>query len=238
MNRAALLGAAAELLESFATGAVQPDAALDATRRFADGWPLVQIELLWDVEPYDTSVNYDLVVRDERGVTTALSVTVDDGLPWPLRGAQRIGDTALADVDGEVVTVAAAVAMLDHLAAASDRGADVAQRVVDSCLRRPLVRDAVDALSDAERETATIDYCRRLGLADDDARSEWCRVHGIDASGLVERACGAAVVAGLERDGVDGRPLADWLAERRGQASVRWFWSVGSDRSGRKAVPS
>lgn len=238
MNRAAFLGAAADLLESFAAGGVRPDQALDATRRFAAEWTSLHVELLWDVEPYDATVHYDLVVSDDRGVTTSMSVTVSDGLPWPLRGAQRVGDTALVDVDGELVTVADAVAMLDGLAAVADGGGDVAGRLVDACLRRPLVRAGIAAMAPAERETATAAYCRRLGIDGDAERTEWCRVHGVDAHGLTDRACAAVVSTRLERHGVDGLPLADWLAERRRDASVRWFWSVGSGRSGRSVVTS
>jgi hypothetical protein len=97
-----------------------------------------RLDLVWDFEPYDASVHYDLLVRSPDGTTTSLAVTVaSDGLPWPLRGAQRVGDKVLLEVDGERLDVADAVSCLDAIA----DDVDIVDRLLDTgIVRRELAR--------------------------------------------------------------------------------------------------
>jgi putative peptide maturation system protein len=225
---AALVHRALAFLHDLAIERAQPTEAL---RRFDEFRSFVvteaRLDLVWDVEPYDAGVHYDLLVRSPDGTTTSLSVTVaSDGLPWPLRGAQRVGDTVLLDVDGERLDLADAVSCLDAIA----DDVDIVDRLVDTgILRRELSARPV-AVSDAE-VCAVMDAMRRAkGLCRAADTLRWMHARGISPSEFQERAAGVARLHAVRRrieqeaGGRDGA-FAAWLDERRANAVITWFWA-------------
>jgi len=192
--------------------------------------PAVRIDLVWDEEPYG-GVHYDALVR-VGGRTISLSATgaAPDELPWPLRGAQRAGDSVLLDVDGERLMIADAIAHLDALD--DGPGAGLAQRLVDACLQRREVLRLVAALDEESADAAVAAYRRQLGLSDDAALRQWRRERGLGPEDFRRTALLHIAYGLLRRDGVDGVPLAQWLRSRRREATIRWHWQVGAARPG------
>jgi hypothetical protein len=189
--------------------------------------PQVRIDLVWDTEPYG-GVHYDALLRAD-GRTTSLSVTpAVDAVPWPLRGAQRVGDTVLVEVDGQRLAIGDAIAHLDALD--DGPGAGIAERLVDVCLVRDEITRRVGALDDEEAEAAVAAYRRHLRLDDDRDVEGWCRTRGLGPEGFRGAAVDPVVYARLRRDGVGGVPLPEWLAARRRTAAIRWHWQVGAGR--------
>lgn len=214
-------------LAALADERVAPAAALERLADLRAAHPEVRLDLVWDTERFGGAVHYDLLVRD--GVrTTSLSVTpVVDAVPWPLRGSHRVGDTVLLEVDGERLEIGEAVQFLDTLG--EDLGVGIADRLVVACLVRAEVAARVAGLDEAEAEAAEAAYRRRLGLEDDDALDLWCRVRQLPRRGFRSTALAHLALARLRRDGVDGVGLQEWLAQRRRNARITWFWSVGAD---------
>jgi len=62
------LDAALDLLERLAAERTQPDAALAALRTLEEAHPEFEMDLVWEEEPFDRSVHYDLLLhRGARG---------------------------------------------------------------------------------------------------------------------------------------------------------------------------
>jgi putative peptide maturation system protein len=230
---AGLVQRALAFLHDLATERTQPADALhqlDELRALTEA----RLDLVWDVEPYDASVHYDLLVRSPDGTTTSLAVTpASDGLPWSLRGAQRVGDKVLLEIDGERLDVADAVSCLDALA----DEVDIIERLLDTgIVRRELAMRPL-AVSDAE-VCSTMDAFRRskgLHRATDTLR--WMAERGLSPSAFQERAADLARLGALRRrieeeaGGRDGA-FADWLEERRTSAAITWFWAPPGQRRG------
>ncbi|MCB8958546.1 MAG: hypothetical protein H6529_18970 [Nocardioides sp.] len=219
------------LLTELADRQVPPAEARARMAAVADRHPDVRVDLVWDAEPYG-GIHYDALLRSD-GRTTSLSVTpADDPVPWPLRGAQRVGDTVLVEVDQERLTIDDAVAHLDALDEGA--GAGIAERLVDVCLVRDEIDRRAAAFSDAETDAAVAAYRRHLGVEDDRDLELWCRTRGLGPEAFPGTAVAHVVYARLRRDGVGGVPLADWLAARRRTAAIRWHWQVGATHGGRR----
>jgi putative peptide maturation system protein len=177
-------------------------------------------------------VHYDLLVRYPDGTTTSLAVTRASGLPWPLRGAQRVGDKVLLEIDGERLDVADAVSCLDAIA----DDVDIVDRLLDTgIVRRELSLRPV-AVSDAE-VCAAMDALRRskgLHTAADTLR--WMARRGLSPSAFQARAADVARVRAVRRrieEEAGGREgaFAAWLEQRRTNAVITWFWAPPSQRT-------
>lgn len=211
------------LLQTLADERVPPREALDRLAQLRTRHPGLRLDLVWDVEPYDGAVHYDLLVRDgARTLSLSLAPRGDD-LPWPLRGAQRVGDTVLLEVDGERLEVGEAVQVLDTWEGGTG---GVAEALVDACLLRAEVAARVAALSPEEAQAAVARVRAAKGLEGDDALAQWCRLRAVGVEEFERTALTQVVVALLRRDGLHGASLPEWLRRRRAEASVRWFWSV------------
>jgi hypothetical protein len=213
-------------LEDIARAALAPPAAQQRLAVVRERHPQVRLTLLWDVEPYDGSIHYDVVARDASGLTTSMSVVAaGDALPWPLRGATRVGDRVLVEVDGSCLEIGDAVRLLDTLDARS--GAGIAERIVQLCLVRSEVARRVAAATPDERAAAVPGFLAALGLTEPGDAERWCRVRGLGTDDLQVAATEHRVLVGLKRDGAEGLSYDAWLARRVEQADVRWFWPVG-----------
>src|ERR1700704_6061457 len=101
MNRAVC--AALTYLAKMTRDGVRPDDAQRRLRIVEANHPEVRMQLLWEVESYDNSVHYDVLVRPESGDTISISVCRDHALPWPLRGVGRWTEANLVQVNGRML---------------------------------------------------------------------------------------------------------------------------------------
>lgn len=228
-----------DALTDIARSALSPPAAENHLAGIRARHPDIRVTLLWDVEPYDGSIHYDIIARDPSGFTTSMSVVLaGDALPWPVRGATRIGDRVLVEVDGSRLEIGDAVRLLDTLdtgrvaGTTRDASVGIAERIVQLCLIRGEVQRRAAAMTEPDRAAAVPPYLVALGLTGDDAAELWCRVRGLAVEDLHATAAEHAALLRLKRDGVKGRPYGTWLAERVSTADVHWFWSVGAGAGG------
>jgi putative peptide maturation system protein len=200
-----------EWLMSLSRDGVRPEEAL---RRL----PLLQqhvetpIELLWEEEAFDRFVHYDALLRLAEGGTVSLSFCPERALPWPLRGLQRWSDADLVRVNGRVLKVDHAIALLDFI---WDE-ARLVERLLNVCLiEEALEREPIE-LSDAElqREMDAFRSARRLYTAA--STRSWMERHGISHRKL-EQFVGNQAVAARLRERVTAGRVDETFAARKAE---------------------
>ena len=170
-----LLGDAVECLMRLGRDRVRPDEALGHVRALGALHPGTDMELVWELEPYDRSVHYDVLMRSPEGCTVSLAVDADRALPWPLRGVQRWSDSDLVRVNDSLLRVEQAIGFLDFLWDETR----IATRLVDACLiQEELCKNPI-ALTGEELQRAMDGFRRakRLFRAEDARR--WMERHGL-----------------------------------------------------------
>jgi hypothetical protein len=90
----------------------------------------VMMRLLWEVQSYDGSVHYDVLVSSRGGETISLSLSLARSLPWPLRGILRWTEADLVQVNGRRLTIESATCFLDVLW----NKIPLMEKIVDLCL--------------------------------------------------------------------------------------------------------
>jgi putative peptide maturation system protein len=159
------------------------------------------MQLLWEQEAFDGFVHYDALLGLPEGGTVSLSYCPPRALPWPLRGVHRWSDADLVHVNGRILKVDQAVALLDFIW-------DEA-RLVESLLNACLMEEALERepieLSDAElqREMDGFRIARRLYTAAKTHR--WMERHGINHRTLEQFVANQAVAARLRERVTAGR---------------------------------
>src|SRR5437868_6184279 len=136
---ARLLADAARYLTALHRDAADPVTAADRLEALRHRYPGTRIRLLWQREPYDGSLHYDLLLTGPGPGTTSLSYCPDRALPWPLIDGQRAGDRVLLRVDGVSVEIGEIIAQLDVLHA----GTLADQLVTGALIRQELAADPV-----------------------------------------------------------------------------------------------
>ena len=90
--------AALDELRALARDRIQPEEAERRFRTLAAAHGGVKVELCFEPEAHGDAFHYDAVVDEPEGATT-LRHAADRGLPFLLRGAERLADRDLVRVD-------------------------------------------------------------------------------------------------------------------------------------------
>jgi putative peptide maturation system protein len=166
--------AALDLLSDMTRLRTQPEEAKRMLQSLNSRHADVMMRLLWEVQSYDGSVHYDVLVSSRGGETISLSLSPARSLPWPLRGILRWTEADLVQVNGRRLTIESATCFLDVLW----NKIPLMEKIIDLCLlkdeleREPIVVDD-DALQDG------MDALRRAhGLYTSEATESWMRHRG------------------------------------------------------------
>src|SRR6185503_13706314 len=87
-----------EWLRAVSREGLRPEAARSRLALLQTRQPGTKLELLWEEEPYDRFVHYDVLLDLPDG-TLSLSFCPARAVPWPLRGAHRWSDADLVRVN-------------------------------------------------------------------------------------------------------------------------------------------
>ena len=183
------------------------------------------MRLLWQREPYDGALHYDLLLTGPGPGTTSLSYCPDRALPWPLIGGQRADDRVVLRVDGVSVAVDEVVAQLD----AQYAGTLADELVAGAVIRDELAADPVH-LTTAERQQAMDAFRRARGLLTRAATDAWLARNGWTHADLEELATTEATAERLRERLVAGR-IEAYLAEQGDALDVARVWRVAFDRA-------
>jgi putative peptide maturation system protein len=189
---------------------IRPETARERLRDLQAQHPDTRLDLVWEQEAFDGSVHYDALLRLPEGGTVSLSFCPDRALPWPLRGVHRWSEADLARVNGRVLKVDEAMAILDLFS----EDARLVDRLVNACLiQEALEKDPIE-LPDAELQEALDAFrrARRLYTADETRR--WMERRGLTHEKLEHLVAGQAVVAAL-RDRVTAGRVESYFDARR-----------------------
>jgi putative peptide maturation system protein len=190
-----------DLLDALVHERASPEAARARLLPLRARHPGADIDLVWEVQPFDASVHFDALIRPGTGRTVSLSVCREEALPWPLRGLQRWKDSDLVRVNGHVLSVADAVAQLDLLW----ERAPLMQRLIDHCLvQEQLARKPVD-VTDDEVQQAFDGMRRGRGLFHAADLEAWMSDTGVSWDTLEAMATQLARVAKLRERTVGDR---------------------------------
>jgi len=190
-----------EWLMSLSRDGIRPEEALRRLPVLRQKYAETPIELLWEEDGFDGFVHYDALLRLPRGGTVSLSFCPARALPWPLRGVHRWSDADLVRVNGRVLKVDQAIALLDFIW----EEAPLVERLLNVCLiGEALEREPIE-LSDAELQQAMDEFrvARRLYTAAN--THSWMERHGITHRKLEQFVANQAVVARLRERVTAGR---------------------------------
>lgn len=194
----------AELRTLARSGATPAEA---RTRITAVGGP--GVALVYERDARGDSYQFDVII-DEPDGALALRYCPDRGVPFALHGAQRMSDRDLVRVDGEVLSVAQAIALFDFVW--SER--PLMRRLLDACIIRAALRAEPLELSD-EAVQAALDRLRAgNGLHSADATRRWMAERGMTHEAFEAYAEDQAAILTL-RDRVIGASVAPQFAAHR-----------------------
>jgi putative peptide maturation system protein len=190
-----------EYLMTLADDGSRPRDARARLRLLQEQYPEVRMDLLWEEEPFDASVHYDVLLSLSTVRTVSVGLSPDRALPWPLRGVHRWSEQNLVRVNHTALEVGQAIACLDFI---WDE-APIIDRLVDLCLiQEALERDPI-TLSDAELQEAMDGFRRAKRLYTAAATYHWLESHGMTQQKLEEYVGDQAIVAKLRRRVAAGR---------------------------------
>jgi putative peptide maturation system protein len=171
---------------------IQPEEAVRRFRALAAAHGGARVELCYEPEAYGDAFHYDAIVDDADGATT-LRHAADRGLPFIVRGAERLTDRDLVRVDAQVLKVRDAIALLDFVWA--DR--PLVQRILDVCvIEAELERAPVEPDDDAVQ--AALDALRAAnGLHSAAATERWLVERGMTHEAFERHACDQAAILAL-----------------------------------------
>jgi putative peptide maturation system protein len=190
---------------------------LEPLRRRHQG---TRIRLLWQREPYDGSLHYDLLLTGPGPGTTSLSYCPDRALPWPLIDGQRADDRVVLRVDGVSVEVDEIMAQLDALHA----GTLADELVAGALVRHELAADPVH-LTTAELQQAMDSFRRARGLLTRAATDAWLTRYGWTHADLEELAATEATAERL-RERLITDQIEAYFAEQGDGLDVARIWRV------------
>jgi putative peptide maturation system protein len=184
-----------------------------------------RIRLLWQREPYDGALHYDLLLTGPGPGTVSLSYCPDRALPWPLIDGQRADDRVVLRVDGVSVEVDEIMTQLD----AQYAGTLADELVTGAVIRRELAADPVH-LTTAELQQAMDSFRRARSLLTRAATDAWLTRHGWTHADLEELAATEATAERLRERLVAGR-IEAYFAEQGDGLDVARIWRVTFDRA-------
>jgi putative peptide maturation system protein len=188
----------------------RPEEAKTRLRFLQRRYPDTEMKLLWEEEPYDQSVHYDVLLRPYESGTVSLSFCPDRALPWPIRGVHRWSESDLVRVDNTVLKIEQAIACLDFIWDETQ----IITRLVNVCLiHAELDKDPID-LSDAELQLAMDSFRRAHKLYKPEDTYRWMEQHGMTHEQLESYVADEARVAKL-RDCITAGRVEDYFEEHR-----------------------
>lgn len=189
--------------------------------------PDTKMQLVWEEEPYDASVHYDVLLRLHEGITLSLSACPDRALPWPLRGVHRWSDADLVRVNGFTIAMQEAIALLDVLWT----DASLMDRLVNTIvIREELIRDPIK-LADAELQAGIDGFRRAHRLYGAEDTRVWMQARGMTHADLERHVSDALVTARLRERLADGRVEAYFQDHRADFDAVHFAQIVCHDRA-------
>ncbi len=170
-----------------------------------------RVELVHERDAATDRYQLDAIVELADGAAV-VRYCPDRGAPFVLRGAERMTDRDLVQVDGEVMSVSEAIALLDFIW----RERPVMRRLLDACLLQAALRaDPVELCDDQVQ--AALDAIRAAnGLYSAEATRRWMAERGITHEALEARAADQAAIRAL-RDRVVGAAVAGHFAAHRAE---------------------
>ena len=184
------------------------------------------MDLLWEVETYDQSVHYDLLLRapDNKG-TASLSFCPDKALPWPMRGVHRWSEQDLVRVNNIVLKIHEAISCLDIIWNESR----IAERLVNACLIQEALQEQPVEISDEQLQAAIDSYRRARGLLSADATHVWLKQNGLTHQRLEQRLLEELALAELRARIAEGRIESYFVLHRADFDTALVAWLVLED---------
>lgn len=191
---------ALDYLQALQREGVRPDEARARLQSFRGQHRDLAIELLHEIQHYDDTVHYDVLLRRAGEGTASLSYCPERAVPWPMRGVHRHDEGNLVRVNAHTLTVDQAIACLDFI---WDDGR-IIEGLVNTCLiHEELERDPIP-FTDAELQEALNKFRAAKGLHKAKDTLRWLEEHGMSQEGLERHVRSDALVARLRDRVVDG----------------------------------
>lgn len=169
------------------------------------------VELVHERDAAGDTFHFDAIL-DEPGGAVAVRYCPDRGMPFALRGAERLSDRDLVQVDGEVLPVEQAIGLLDFVWCERP----VMRRLLDVCVIQAALR-AEPVEVDASAVQAALDRIRAAnGLYRAADTQRWMAERGLTHEALEAHAEDQAAILAL-RDRVVGPGLAAQFADHRAE---------------------
>jgi putative peptide maturation system protein len=164
-----------EFLQALQHESIQPAGARERLQALRQRHPELALNLLSEVEAYDQSVHYDVLLRNGDDGTVSLSYCPERATPWPLRGVHRWSDADLLRVNAYVLKVDEAIAFLDFV---WDEAPITAQLVNQCVMREEFEREPI-VLTDAEVQEAFDQFRAAKKLFNSADMFRWLEYNGM-----------------------------------------------------------
>jgi putative peptide maturation system protein len=168
------LMAGLNLLKKISVENPTPPVARSRMAALQSAFPDVGLELIWQRERFDNSLQYDLLLSDSEG-TISLGFSPDAELPWPLRGVQRWSEDDLLVVNNTTLKVQEAIALLDPLW----HDESLLVRLVNACIIREELERDPPPISQPEVQAALDELRAELSLFDAAETHAWMDERGL-----------------------------------------------------------
>ncbi len=219
-------------LRTLARERIPPAQATPRMRELTRRHDRARVELLFEPDAYGDTCHYDAVIDDADGAVT-IRYCPDRGLPFLLRGAERLSDRDLVRVGDQVLKIRDAMALLDFVW--SER--PLMKRLVDVCLiEAELARHPVE-LSDEQVQDALDRLRADNGLESAAATLRWMAERGMTHEALERYACDQAAILALRERTVGAQVDAHFAAQGGDHtAATLAHWRIPDDETGRAFV--
>jgi putative peptide maturation system protein len=209
MTAPSVLESGLALLKDLASHRAQPPEALACLGQLRAEHPGVALELVWEEEAAEARYHYDLLIVQPGEGTLSLSLTADDGVPFPLRGLQKWKEMEVVRVDGRSLWMFEAAPLLDPLWGE----ARIHDRLIELCLLRRELETHPVRISDQELQAAVDELRRTRALDTAEATERWLADHGLTLAGLEELLDYELAVKAVRRRVLGDRAHEVFLAE-------------------------
>jgi putative peptide maturation system protein len=162
-------------LQSIVAQKVQPDAARSQLHLLRERHPDLSVDLLFQEEPYDRTIHYDLLLHEVGLGSLSLSFCPERTLPWPLRGAHSSREQDLVRVNDVLLTVGDAIAQMDFI---WNEHAIATQLIDKGLIFQELQENPVD-LTEVELQTAMNNFRIMHQLFTVEATQQWMKNRGL-----------------------------------------------------------
>jgi len=190
-----------DYLMTIVRSGMRPEQATSGLRPLQTRHPEVDMQLIWEEEPYDHSVHYDALLNLPDNGTISISYCDEGAKPWPVRGVLRWSDSDLVRVNNYKMSVDQAIACLDFI---WDE-ARITDRLLNGCLiEEELAKHSIE-LSDDELQSAMDAFRRAKKLYKTEDTYRWIERRGISMKNLEKLVGNQATILKLREKLVAGR---------------------------------